>query len=160
MSQRMDMHSTEAERPKSAGLRMTGSTHWHERFMAVLAGASESNLRQLNVLLRTGLGLVLLFELGSWLDVARFKPALLNTEQVFLIFDIALAGVGLCLTCFAWFKNNWRPVMMGFCLILITSRTFATIAIDQDEPLLLALLVLALGTAALVPWGARWTGLA
>ena len=47
---------------------------------------------------------------------------------------------------------------MAFCLILVTSRTLSTLAIDQDEPLLLALFMLALGTAVLVPWSARWQG--
>ena len=48
---------------------------------------------------------------------------------------------------------------MAFCLILLASHTLSTLAIDQDEPLLLALFVLALGAAVLVPWSARWQGL-
>ncbi len=127
--------------------------------MAALTRASEANLRQLNALLRTGLAVVFLFELGTWVEVARFEPLLLHTERPFFIFDIALVGIGLCLTYFQWFRNIWRPVTMAFCLILITSRALSTIAIDQDEPLLLALFMLALGTAVLVPWGVRWQGL-
>jgi len=138
---------------------MAGFPHGHARFMVALACASESNLRQLNALLRTGLGIVLLFELGTWLKVARGEPALLHTERPFFIFDIALVGVGLCLTYIKWFKNCWRPVTMAFCLILLASRTLSTLAIDQDAPLLLALFVLALGAAVLVPWSARWQGL-
>jgi two-component system sensor histidine kinase/response regulator len=154
----MEAYSKDSERLKSAGAHMARSAHWQERFMAALACASESNLRQLNAFLRTGLAVVFLFELGTWLEVARFEPALLHTEQLFFIFDIALVGIGLCLTYFNWFRNLWRPVTMAFCLILVTSRTLSTIAIDQDEPLLLALFMLALGTAVLVPWGARWQG--
>src|SRR5260370_2125553 len=48
---------------------------------------------------------------------------------------------------------------MVLCLILVASRTRSTLAIDQDAPLLLALFVLALGAAVLVPWSARWQGL-
>ena len=155
----MDTHSEHSERLKSGGARMAGFPHGHARFMVALACASESNLRQLNALLRTGLGIVLLFELGTWLKVARGEPALLHTERPFFIFDIALVGVGLCLTYFKWFRNCWRPVTMAFCLILLASRTLSTLAIDQDAPLLLALFVLALGAAVLVPWSARWQGL-
>ena len=126
--------------------------------MAALACASESNLRQLNALLRTGLGVVFLFEVATWLEVARFEPALLHMERPFFIFDIALVGIGLCLTYFKWFGRNWLPVAMAFCLILIASRTLSTIAINEDKPLMLALFVLALGTALLVPWRARWQG--
>ena len=155
----MDAHSKDSERLKSADARMAGSAHWHERLMAALACASESNVWQLNALLRTGLAVVFLFEIGSWLEVARFQTALLHTERPFFIFDIALVGMGLCLTYFQWFRSNWRPVTMAFCLILVASRTLSTLAIDQDEPLVLALFVLVLGTAVLVPWSARWQGL-
>ncbi len=155
----MDTHSEDSEQLKSAGGRVAGSAHWHDRLMVALACASESNLRQLNALLRTGLGVVFLFELGTWLEVARYETALLHTERPFFTFDIALVGIGLCLTYFRWFRNSWRPVTMAFCLILVASRTVSTIAIDQDEPLLLALFVLALGAAVLVPWSARWQGL-
>ena len=148
----------DSERLKSIGAPIVGSAHWHERLMAALACASESNPRQLNALLRTGLGVVFLFEVATWLEVARFEPALLHMERPFFIFDIALVGTGLCLTYFKWFGRNWRPVAMAFCLILMASRTLSTIAINEDEPLMLALFVLALGTAVLVPWSARWQG--
>jgi PAS domain S-box-containing protein len=159
MTQRMDTHSEDSERLKSADARVAGPAHWHERFMATLACASESNLRLLNTLLRTGLGVVFLFELGTWLEVARVEPALLHTARPFFIFDIAFVGVGLCLTYFEWFRRIWRPVTMVFCLILVASHTLSTMAIDQDEPLLLALFALLLGTAVVVPWSARWQGL-
>ncbi len=159
MTQQMEAHSEDSERLKSADAPIVGSAHWHERFMAALACVSESNLRQLNALLRTGLGVVFLFEVATWLEVAHFEPALLHSERPFFIFDIALVGIGLCLTYLEWFRRSWRTVTMAFCLILVASRTLSTVAINQDEPLLLALFVLALGTAALVPWGARWQGL-
>ena len=127
--------------------------------MGALACASESRLEQLNALLRIGLGIVFFFEVATWLEVARFEPALLYTERPFFIFDVALAGGGLCLTYSKWFARNWRAVAMAFCLILIASRTLSTLAINQDEPLLLALFVLMLGAAVLVPWSARWQGL-
>jgi two-component system sensor histidine kinase/response regulator len=134
------------------------SEHWYERFMTVLVSAAESNLRQLNVLLRIGLGVVLVFEVATWIEVARLEPALLHTERPFFIFDIALLSAGLCVTRCEWFGRHWRAVAMAFCLILMASRTLSTLAIDQDQPLLLALFVLALGTAVLVPWSAPWQG--
>jgi len=127
--------------------------------MAALACASESDLWQLNVLLRTGLGVVFLFEAATWLEIVRFNPAIRNTAEPFFIFDLALVSAGFRLTYFEWFGANWRSVTMAFCLILASSRTLAALVIRQDEPLLLALFVLALGTAVLVPWSARWQGL-
>jgi len=127
--------------------------------MAALVRGSESDLRRLNALLRTGLGIVFFFEVATWLEVAQFEPSLLSIERPFFIFDIALVGAALGVTYGKWFRRNWRMVSMAFCLILIASRTLSTLAIDEDEPLLLALFVLILSAAAVVPWSARWQGL-
>ncbi len=159
MTQQMNKPSKNSERLKLLGALADGRAPWHERFMATLACASESNLRQLNVLLRTGLGVVFLFEVAAWLEIVRFDPAIRYTTQPFFIFDLALVGAGFRLTYFKWFGANWRSVTMAFCLILASSRTLSALVIRQDEPLLLALFVLALGTAVLVPWSARWQGL-
>ncbi|MGH7915322.1 MAG: response regulator [Candidatus Binataceae bacterium] len=126
--------------------------------MASLACAPESNLPQLNALLRIGLGVVFFFEVATWLEVARFAPALLHAERPFFIFDIALVSVALCLTHLNWFERNWRAITMTFCLLLMLSRTLATFAIDNDQPLVLAIFVLVLGTTVLVPCSARWQG--
>ena len=48
---------------------------------------------------------------------------------------------------------------MAFCVILIGSRTLSALAIRQDELLMLALFMLIVGAAVLVPWSARWQGL-
>jgi two-component system sensor histidine kinase/response regulator len=126
--------------------------------MAALACASESKLWQLNVLLRTGLGVVFFFEVVTWLEVARFEPALLHLQRPFFVFDIVLVGTALCLTRLIWFERNWRAMTMAFCLILMASRTASTLVTNQDELLVLALFVLVLGTAVLVPWSVRWQG--
>ena len=126
--------------------------------MASLAATTEADVRQLKALLRAGLAGVLFFELATWWLVARFDPTRLHVEQPFILFDVALASTTLGLTCCEWFKRHWRAQTMAFCLVLITSRTFLTIAINEDEPLVLMLFVLVLGTAVLVPWGTRWQG--
>src|ERR1700722_7560672 len=126
--------------------------------MAALACASEARLWQLNVLLRTGLGVVFFFEVVTWLGVARFEPSLLHAERPLFIFDIVLVGVAFCLTFLNWFGRNWRAVTMAFCLMLIASRTMSTLVIHQGEPLMLALFVLIPATAVLVPWSVRWQG--
>ena len=159
MSQQTNGNSHQSERPQSVGAPRVRAESWYERIMAALACGSESDLRQLNALLRTGLGLVFFFEVATWLEVARFEPTFLHLERPFFIFDIALVGAALCVTYCKWFMRNWRAVAMAFCLILIASRTLSTLAINEDEPLLLALFVLILGAAVLVPWSARWQGL-
>ncbi len=131
---------------------------WHERFIAALACASESDSRKLKTLFRTGLGMVLFFEVATWFEAARFEHPLLHAEWPFFAFDIALVGAAFCLTYFKRFERNWRVVAMAFCLILIASRAMSALAAGEDEPLLLALFVLALGAAVHVPWSVRWQG--
>jgi hypothetical protein len=54
--------------------------------------ASESNLRQLKVLLRTGLGIVFFLEVLRWLEVVRLESALLHAVRPFFVFDLALVS--------------------------------------------------------------------
>jgi len=159
MLQQMNGNSQESERRQSVVAPPVRAGSWYERIMAALVCGSESDLRQLNALLRTGLGMVFFFEVATWLEVARFEPTLLYLERPFFIFDIALVGAALYFTYCKWFRRNWRIVAMAFCLILIASRTLSTLAIDEDEPLLLALFVLISGAAVVVPWSVQWQSL-
>jgi PAS domain S-box-containing protein len=127
--------------------------------MAALVCGSGSDAGQLKALLRIGLGMVFFFEVATWWEVAQFEPAVLNAERPFFIFDIALVGAALCLTYTEWFIRNWRAIVMAFCVILIGSRTLSALAIRQDELLMLALFMLIVGAAVLVPWNVRWQGL-
>lgn len=131
---------------------------WGERFMTALSCVSESNPRQLNALLRTGLGSVVFYEAVSWFAVAQFEPVRLHAARPFFVFDLALAAAVLYLTYFNWFVRHWRPTALGFCLVLIASRTALGVVNDQDETVMLALFGPVLGTAVLVPWSVRWQG--
>jgi PAS domain S-box-containing protein len=155
----MTADSQDHERLKSGPIAAAGPSVWITRLMAALARVTDSDVRQLKALLRTGLGVVLFFELATWLLGAHFDPVRLHFEKPFIVFDIALVGVAFCTTCFEWFSSHWRAVAITFCLILIASRTLLSCVISRDEPLLLMLFVLVLCTAVLVPWSWRWQGM-
>jgi len=89
MSQSMSGNAQQSGQPQSGSARDFGSALWHDRFMAALAGASESDPRQLKAMLRIGLGVILVFEVATWSAVVRLEPALLYAERPFFIFDIA-----------------------------------------------------------------------
>jgi PAS domain S-box-containing protein len=125
--------------------------------MAALACASESNLQRLKVLLRSGLGIIFFLEVVRWLEVVRLEPTLLHGARLFFVFDLTLVSAALYLT-YRQFGHHWRGATMLFCLILLASRTLSAIAINQDEPLMLALFLFVLGTAVLVPWSVRCQG--
>ena len=98
MPQQMNGNSQTSKRPQSAVGPPVRAGSWYERIMAALVCGSEFHLRQLNALLRTGLGMVFFFEVATWMVVARFESTLLYTERPFFIFDIVLVGAALCLT--------------------------------------------------------------
>ncbi len=148
----------ECEQRPSVADPVARRERWGERFMTALSCVSESNPRQLNALLRTGLGSVVFYEAVSWFAVAQFEPVRLHAARPFFVFDLALAAAVLYLTHFNWFVRHWRPTALGFCLVLIASRTALGVVNDQDEIVMLALFGPVLGTAVLVPWSVRWQG--
>ncbi len=124
--------------------------------MSTLACASEGNPRQLQVLLRVGLALVLCLEAGIWLEFALFQSPLLAIQRPYILLDVALVGVGFVLTSFARSARHWRAPAMVFCLAIIASRTMAHVLINRDETLVPVLTAILLGTALLVPWSLKW----
>ena len=141
--------------------RITPDDRCGRVFKRLMAGSTESltpDPPHLNAMLRGGLGLVFVFEIVFGFELACFEPAVLRPALLFVAFDIALAGVALSRTYMTWVMRRWRWATMAFCLTLIASRTLSTIATGKEEQLLLALLVLMLGTAMLVPWSARLQG--
>jgi PAS domain S-box-containing protein len=154
----MARHSESNGRLGSGDATGAASAKWNVRIMAALTAPTDADVRQVSALLRTGIAAVLLFELVTWWLGARVDPARLHTERPFIIFDLALVTATFWATCSAWFSRHWRAVAMTFCLVLIASRTLFSIAMNRDEPLVLMLFVLVLGTAVLLPWGTLWQG--
>jgi len=148
----------ECEQRPSVADPVARRERWGEGFMTALSCVSESNPRQLNALLRTGLGSVVFYEAVSWFAVAQFEPVRLHAARPFFVFNLALAAAVLYLTHFNWFVRHWRPTALGFCLVLIASHTALGVVNDQDETVMLALFGPVLGTAVLVPWSVRWQG--
>ena len=125
-----------------------------ERLVAALACSSdtEAGLQQLRQLLAIAAGIVLVFTVGSFLEVHMIPLPL-------RVFNIALALVALCGTRFVGFSQRWRWWAMGFCIALMAS--FETVAILQDADAMLGvvLLLLMLVTSLTVPWGGKWQGI-
>ena len=106
--------------------------------------------------LRFAFLLLALFELVYLLEVWLFERKYAAVATSFSVLDVALASAAFGATYLPWFKVHWRGLTMALCLAVIVSRTLMGIAIDEDEPVLLALFALVLGTAMLVPWDLRW----
>ena len=106
--------------------------------------------------IRIGLALLALFELLYLIEIWQFETRLLHIAAYFISFNIAIATAAFATTFTEWFERHWRGLTMACCLCVIVSRTLMGIAMDEDEPVLLVLYALVLGTAMLVPWSLRW----
>src|SRR5271168_2163076 len=73
MSRQISGNSQESEARQSVVAPPARAPSWYERIMAALVCGSESELRQFNALLRTGLGIACFFEVATWLEIARFE---------------------------------------------------------------------------------------
>jgi PAS domain S-box-containing protein len=106
--------------------------------------------------IRIAFALLALFELLYLVEIWQFETRLLRTAAYFISFDVALVLAAFSTTYIQWFQRHWRETTMAVCLAVIVSRTLMGIAMDEDEPVLLVLFALVVGTAMLVPWSLRW----
>jgi len=121
-----------------------------------LAQISAPSYRQIGAGLRLGLPVLVLLGALYLLEVWLRESNLLATAAWFCAFDFAMATLAFGATYLDWYKRHWRGTTMALCLALIASHTLMGIAMDEDEPVMLALFALVLGTAMLVPWNLRW----
>ena len=121
-----------------------------------LAQISAPSDGQIGAGLRLGLPILVLLGALYLLEVWLRESSLLATVAWFCAFDFAMATLAFGATYLDWYKRHWRGTTMALCLALIASHTLMGIAMDEDEPVLLALFALVLGTAMLVPWNLRW----
>jgi len=132
------------------------ATTQDDSLLGRLVHVSEPGDAQVAAPLRVAFLLLALFELVYMLEISLFESKYTAVATYFIVFDIGLASAAFGASYSGWFKDHWRGLTMTFCLAVIVSRTLMGIAMDEDEPLLLALFALVLGTAMLVPWDVRW----
>jgi len=125
-----------------------------ERIIAAISCTSESgiDIRRLKLVLLSGLAVLTVFGIASY-----GFPNLSGASRIplsFQIFNLVLVSFGaLGLTRLG---RYWRWWTLSFCIILIINLTIAGIAIDEDDPVLMALFALIITSAVTIPWNARW----
>ncbi|HTY54857.1 MAG TPA: PAS domain S-box protein, partial [Candidatus Binataceae bacterium] len=65
----------------------------------------------------------------------------------------------LALTFKKWLARAWRPIVLGFCILMIAAITRASLLERTGDPSFLSLVLLDMTCAALLPWGMWWQGL-
>ena len=141
---------------ETAGYREGQAEGASDSLADTLAQISAPSDGQIDAGLRVGLPILVLLGALYLLEVWLRESRLLATAAWFSAFDFAIATLAFGATYLDWYKRHWRGTTMALCLALIASHTLMGIAMDEDEPVLLALFALVLGTAMLVPWNLRW----
>ena len=141
--------------PEDSDLAAPLEAH-NESLLGRLAHVAGSGNGRASVSIRLGVALLGLFELLYLAEIRLFETKNLHTAALFISFDIAIAAAAYGATYTEWFERHWRAMTMVLCLCVIVSRTAMGIAMDEDEPVLMLLYVLVVGTAMLVPWSLRW----
>jgi CheY-like chemotaxis protein len=150
---RIHLHPEAAEHQRAGGLRHSlgsyvsfrndlhdrvWSENWSNRFM------------------RPGLLLIALFELASIESGALFSP---EVAMRHLPLEILNAVAAFAWVAFMWsprFRSQWREAAMAFALVILMAASLLSTASGRSEPLVVATILLLLGSGALVPWNARW----
>ena len=132
-----------------------------ERCIAALVCSpdSDADRPQLRKLLLIGLGLVLLFQTASLFEFAPWEPVTRMVAVPLRVFGIGLTCLAICATSLTRFSYGWRPWAMAFCIAMVANRMVIATTVNDDEPLLIALLVLTLASSIFLPWSVRWQGL-
>ena len=141
---------------ETAGYREGQAEGASDSLADTLAQISAPSDGQIDAGLRVGLPILVLLGALYLLEVWLRESRLLATAAWFSAFDFAIATLAFGATYLDWLSIIGAETTMALCLALIASHTLMGIAMDEDEPVLLALFALVLGTAMLVPWNLRW----
>ena len=127
-----------------------------DRLIAIISCGSDSgiDMPRLRRLLLIGLAVLGTFEAMSQVFPIMSGPARTPDPIAFTIINLTLIGIsafGL-----AWIGRNWRWWTLAFCIILMINATISGIVAHENDPVVMALLLLIITSAVTVPWNARW----
>ena len=115
---------------------------------------SDSDLPKLRTLLWIALGVWLLFTTvcffnAHWYEPGALAPLPLRFFHIALTLAAIAAVPGVAI-------RRWRWWAMGFCVTLAVTSLLQALMAGDEQPLFVALFILTLETAVILPWGVRW----
>jgi two-component system sensor histidine kinase/response regulator len=129
-----------------------------ERVLDVLARLKTPLDQRVSSRLQTGLVILILLEAANLLAIVTLEPRWLAAAKLFCTFELVVTIAVFSSTFFDWFEHHWRGAAMALCLAVILSHTMLSVAMHKDEQALVALFVILMSAALLVPWSPRWQG--
>jgi PAS domain S-box-containing protein len=115
---------------------------------------SDSDLPKLRTLLRLALGVTLLFVSICFFNARWYEPGDLAPMPLRL-FNIVFTLAAIAAVPHVPIRR-WRWWAMGFYLTLTITFLLHGLVVRDEEPLFIALFVLTLASAVVLPWGGRW----
>jgi PAS domain S-box-containing protein len=74
--------------------------------------------------------------------------------HLLLTLVILIAGASFSIT--EWFSRNWKTLMLGLCLAVISSTTWNYIDLGEQIPVFATSLVFLTASCVLIPWEFKW----
>jgi len=94
-----------------------------------------------------------LFNLYMLRGVSEPQVTLVKALSVFVLI---LSVAGFAATYVRWFDRRWREMALVMCALAVLAMTTFGIQTRRVELVLLSLVVMTLGTSALLPWSPAW----
>jgi signal transduction histidine kinase len=105
---------------------------------------------------RTAIASTVLFQVVQlWSVLVRF-PQFARPVAPILIGELAITVVLLAQSWKQSVHEGWRGMVLAWSAVLVVSAAMVGLIAHQMTGCFLALIIMLLGTAALVPWGVRW----
>ncbi|MGH8012440.1 MAG: response regulator [Candidatus Binataceae bacterium] len=105
--------------------------------------------------IRAGLALMFVFEaaaLGLGIAAGNSLAAIV---PLYLL-EILLTGAFFRFTWSESYRAHWRAALFALCAIMVVLSTVMNLVSGRNAEFFVAMVLLLLGTAAIVPWGTRW----
>jgi len=110
----------------------------------------------INRLILSAALLLIIYNTVSFLLVAIFHEGRVQATLVPRSLNIML-GLGLFVVARRpFFAHHWREITLAVCLAVVSNETAVALITRQYGPFEAALLLLFVGTGALIPWGPVW----
>ncbi|MGH7917148.1 MAG: response regulator [Candidatus Binataceae bacterium] len=105
--------------------------------------------------IRAGLALMFAFEAAA-LALGIAAGASLGAVVPIHLLALLLTGAFFRFTWSESYRVRWRTALFALCVIMVVLSTAVSLITGRTTEFFVAMVLLLLGTAAIVPWGTRW----
>jgi len=141
------------------GLKVTRDSWAIRAIGGLCSGSMTSNGRRW--LLLASFSVFLIFQLVSllkaqWLLEAEHRVSTAPVPAPLVYAELALSGFAILTTLTIEAAKRWRSWVLAYWACIVGVRLIMCIFVDEDEPLVIALMVVLLTSGLFAPWSAGW----